>query len=162
MNDAPTCGAAGCGWDDPSVRGVAPVAFAAPTHLTDWTFARRPDVMSMLTRSRRIDITFNVMITMKAQPYRSLRMWVVNYIKSVDAGRLISSFISDLATRFTACWEILQPDRSSACRRTRHSHAQRGIGISLGALRPLYRSRLGAGATAYSRLWWTTCTRGRG
>ena len=54
MNDAPTCGAAGCGWDDPSVRGVAPVAFAAPTHLTDWT-CRRPDVMSMLTRSRRID-----------------------------------------------------------------------------------------------------------
>ena len=28
-------------------------------------------------------------------------MWVVNYIKSVDAGRLISSFISLLAS---ACW----------------------------------------------------------
>lgn len=50
-------------------------------------------------------------------------MWVVNYIK-IQVWTPGDEFLrSSLATRFSVL-EILQPDRStSACRRTRHSHA---------------------------------------
>mgnify|MGYP000949090737 CR=1 FL=1 len=86
--------------------------------------------MSMLTLDQEELITFNVMITMKAQPYRSLRMWVVNYYQK--CGRREINFFVHLRSRYSlhsvllleirfsrTALQLLSPHKALA-RTTRH------------------------------------------